>query len=199
MRSGKKEQIVSLKMNHKLKKEFKDDPAIPEHLKLRLIRVTLNTGETEVLVTSLLDTDKYPHEDFQYLYHWRWSIEEANRSAKYHQCLENFHAKNRNGILQELNAHYLLMAITRLFMLQAEIKTPERIYGLNYKAAVNFVSNQLVEILLVKNHRRLKSTANELLAMISCMFEKIRPERTNPRQVRARKVNHFPLVQGKSP
>lgn len=199
LKSGKKEQLATFKITPDAKEKYKDDPTVPKTLTLRLIRITLKTGETEVLVTSLLDMKKYQYEDFQILYHWRWPIEEANRSAKHHQFIEKFHSKNINGIFQEINAHYLLMAITRLFMLQAEAQTPERIYGLSYKSAVDFVSDELPALLLIKNEKKLDSIIRELLNMISNVYEKTRPERSYPRQVRARKVNRFPMVTGTIP
>lgn len=194
LRDGKKEQLVTFKITPDAKEKYQDDPTVPKTLTLRLIRITLKTGETEVLVTSLLDMEKYQYEDFQILYHWRWPIEEANRSAKYHQFIEQFHSQNVNGILQEINAHYLLMAITRLFMLQAESQTPERIYGLSYKSAVDFVSDELPTILLITNKQKFNDVVTELLNMISKIYEKTRPQRSYPRQVRARNVNRFPLV-----
>jgi hypothetical protein len=199
LRTGHRDQLVTFNITPTAKQQYQDDPTVPNRLTLRLIRITLPTGETEVLVTSLLDQEKYRTEDFQQLYHWRWPIEETNRSAKYHQCLEKFHAKNINGILQEINAHYLLMALTRLVMLQAEVQTPERVYGLSYKSAVDFVSTQLPTLLLIKNETQLSNIVAELLTMISGMYEKTRPQRSYPRQVRARRVNHFPLATCRAP
>jgi hypothetical protein len=43
---------------------------------VRLIRVLLPTGEVEILMTSLLDRDDHPAEEFATLYHLRWAQEE---------------------------------------------------------------------------------------------------------------------------
>ena len=48
-------------------------PADP--LRVRLIRVELESGEVEVLITSLLDTKAYPYRAFAKLYALRWGIE----------------------------------------------------------------------------------------------------------------------------
>jgi hypothetical protein len=42
---------------------------------VRLVRVTLKSGETEVLATSLLDETVFPTHLFKDLYHLRWGIE----------------------------------------------------------------------------------------------------------------------------
>ena len=44
-------------------------------LRLRLIRVELESGEIEVLITSLTDEQKFPYEIFMDLYHKRWLVE----------------------------------------------------------------------------------------------------------------------------
>ncbi|MCF8057606.1 MAG: hypothetical protein K9K37_13340 [Desulfocapsa sp.] len=45
-------------------------------LRLRLIRLELESGETEVLITSLTDMEQSPHDLFADLYHDRWPVEE---------------------------------------------------------------------------------------------------------------------------
>lgn len=47
------------------------DPA--SQIELRLIRVELANGESEVLLTSLLDREAFPAEVFAELYHRRWA------------------------------------------------------------------------------------------------------------------------------
>ena len=50
---------------------------------LRFIRVDLKDAEeTEILVTSLLDSTLYPHSLFEDLYHNRWPIEEDYKLLK---------------------------------------------------------------------------------------------------------------------
>ena len=55
-------------------------PADP--LRVRLIRVELESGEVEVLITSLLDTKAYPYRAFAKLYALRWGIEENYKRDK---------------------------------------------------------------------------------------------------------------------
>ncbi|MGH9877775.1 MAG: hypothetical protein ACRD5H_09065, partial [Nitrososphaerales archaeon] len=91
--------------------------------------------------------------------------------------------------------HYLLMGITRLFMLQAEAQTPERVYGLSYKSAVDFVSEELVTLLLNKDDKVLAITITEIMHMMSQMYEKPRANRSYPRQRRSRNYNKYPVVK----
>jgi hypothetical protein len=43
----------------------------------RLIKIVLGTGEKEILCTSVTDSEKYLHEEFDSLYLYRWNKEEA--------------------------------------------------------------------------------------------------------------------------
>jgi len=49
------------------KKELKE-LGLPKRLTVRFVRVLLDTGEYEVLVTSLLDEIEYPVSDFKEVY-----------------------------------------------------------------------------------------------------------------------------------
>lgn len=48
---------------------------LPQHLRVRLVRVELPGGETEVLLTTLLDSQAYPASEFRQVYGWRWKEE----------------------------------------------------------------------------------------------------------------------------
>ena len=48
---------------------------------IRLIRVTLPSGQNEFLATSLLDSTDYPACEFADLYHRRWRVVTINETA----------------------------------------------------------------------------------------------------------------------
>jgi hypothetical protein len=48
---------------------------LPESVTVRLLKFTLPTGETEVLLTTLCDQQSYPHAEFYQVYGWRWRQE----------------------------------------------------------------------------------------------------------------------------
>ena len=65
--------IVTLVPCKKQRAEMKKR-GLPMKLTVRFVRVLLETGEYEVLVTSLLDGTKYPTEEFKTLYWYRWLV-----------------------------------------------------------------------------------------------------------------------------
>ena len=77
--SGLWEQTINLNPSPSALKECKARKLSEKPLTVRLIRVELDTGEIEVLITSLLDCVLYPVSAFKELYHCRWPVEEDSK------------------------------------------------------------------------------------------------------------------------
>jgi hypothetical protein len=90
--------VIDLPLNYIVKLQ---ELNLPTHLKVRLVKVILSTGEAEVLVTSLLDEDSFSEEDFKYLYFLRWGIETFFSRIKSRLGLENFTGKAVESIKQD--------------------------------------------------------------------------------------------------
>jgi hypothetical protein len=74
---------------------------LPETITVRFVRVMLSTGETEVLVTSLLESNKYTVLMLKELYHLRWGIETLFGVLKERLKLDNFTGKTVIAIEQD--------------------------------------------------------------------------------------------------
>lgn len=78
VKSGEAEQVVQFKATGKSASKLRD-LGIPaktgELLTVRLVRVCIGGKEPEVLATSLIDPQKYPHAIFKELYFKRWKVE----------------------------------------------------------------------------------------------------------------------------
>jgi len=74
---------------------------LPDSITVRIVKVILDNGEIEVLVTSLLDEKKYPVEDFKELYWKRWGIETFYDTIKNRLNLENFTGKSVEAVKQD--------------------------------------------------------------------------------------------------
>ena len=101
--SGNKEQIVKFKPSPQSIKKCYEMGLNANPLKVRLIRVELESGETEILATSLTDMKKYPIELFSDLYHCRWPVEEDYKTLKYRLQIENFSGKTGTFRLSRLS------------------------------------------------------------------------------------------------
>jgi hypothetical protein len=72
-------------------------------LKLRLLRIH-NGPDVQILITSLIDTQLYPIDIFNDLYHSRWPVEEDYKAIKCRMELENFTGKSVHSVYQDFHA-----------------------------------------------------------------------------------------------
>jgi hypothetical protein len=76
--SGRLEQMVNLEPSAEARAECQVRGLSTAPLTIRLLRIELDDSGVEVLGTSLLDQERYPHPLFQELYHHRWPVEEKS-------------------------------------------------------------------------------------------------------------------------
>lgn len=101
------------------KKELKAR-GLPQQLTVRFVRVVLETGEYEVLVTSLLDEVKYPTADFKEIYGLRWGVETFYGVVKTRLQLENFTGKTVESIRQDFHATIYITGLESILTHDAE-------------------------------------------------------------------------------
>jgi IS4 transposase len=82
----------------------------------------LSTGEIEVLVTSLLDSDKYTAQMLKELYHLRWGIETLFGVLKERLRLDNFTGKTVISIKQDFFATLFLVGLESILTQTAELQ-----------------------------------------------------------------------------
>ncbi len=105
--SGKEETIIALKpTDRSLKQQCREKGLPVTPLTLRLIRVELDNSEIEVLVTNLMDKQRFPSNEFKQLYHLRWGIEENYKRLKQWVEIENFSGKSALSVKQDSMPRY---------------------------------------------------------------------------------------------
>ena len=88
-------------------------------LQLRLLRFTLPSGETEYLITDLIDEQQYPYALFYQAYGMRLGVETQFRVDKVQLEIENFSGKKKESVLQEFHASILCSNLQALLALDA--------------------------------------------------------------------------------
>lgn len=137
-------------------------------IKVRLVKVVLETGEVEVLMTSLLDNEKYDISMFGELYFSRWSIEEEYKEFKHKLEIENFSGKSVLSIQQDVYAKVFTANITTILTKQAQnillTKKGKHFYKVNRTNAYSKMKN-ILSILLdpEKRNKYLTSVLNLFL------------------------------------
>jgi hypothetical protein len=132
------------------KKELKE-LGLPKQLAVRFVRVLLDTGDYEVLVTSLLDEVEYPVSDFKELYWLRWGVESFYGVVKTRLQLENFTGRTVESIKQDFYATIYITGLESILTDQAEErlsqKNTKHAYHVNKAVSFNAIKNQVIDLL----------------------------------------------------
>jgi len=155
--SEKYEEIVIYKADkkHKLECEKYNLPTDP--VKLRLIRVDLPDGEVEVLITNLLDVDKFPVDCFKALYHLRWPIEEGYKTLKVKAQLPNWTGKTVETCRQDFHAKIFTLNMTALMISEVDRDVQnineqrELDYKICWSEAIRKMRKRIVRLLYADN------------------------------------------------
>lgn len=142
---GPDDVVCEITANHK----FLADPKnkrLPKTLTVRFVRVILDSGEYEVIVTSLLDQQQYPTTIFKELYYLRWGVETFYGILKTRLDLENFSGLSPEAIRQDFFATIFLTGAETILTEDAEEALAKRHGGYPKKV------NKAVSFNLIKEH-----------------------------------------------
>jgi hypothetical protein len=84
---------------------------LPEQVTVRLLKFSLPTGETEVLLTTLCDQEKYPHDEFYQVYGKRWNQESYYDRIKNIFEVERFSGLSKLAIEQDFHGVIFLATL----------------------------------------------------------------------------------------
>lgn len=118
-RSGQRESVVEIAAPSCQETRIYDCPRKPHAV--RLIRVDTPTGNGYILMTSLLDKESYPADEFSDLYHARWRIEEAFKRIKHRLKLEQVSGLSWLAIQQDFGAKIVCDNLNALAVYAAEL------------------------------------------------------------------------------
>ena len=157
--------------------DYLNDLITAYDLSLRLLRIQLKDGSYENIATNL-PRDEFKTEDFEMLYHLRWSEENSFRDLKYSLCLKAFHSKKYAYIVQEVWARVILYNFSSSIIINVTIKREDCAYEYqaNYSSALKTFRDFL------RSHDR--TTKINVESLIAQNIEPIRPGRTFARQHR---------------
>jgi hypothetical protein len=167
-------------------------------LKVRLVRVELPSGEIEILMTSLLDSQVYPSNIFKELYFLRWGIETFYDQLKNKLRLEYFTGYSITCIQQDFFCAIFISNLQSIIVndLEKELSIKNQNTKLNYKINTNlsygFLKNRILELLF--KEAPLEDVFEELQSLFLQNTIPIRKNRNNKREVSKYKKRIRPLV-----
>jgi hypothetical protein len=160
LNSGKNDQIIEIHPRMLVGDKRKDfqkrfpDVCLKKRIKIRVLIVELSTGEKEILITSLLDQQKFKHSMFKDLYHLRWGGEENYKFHKVRIEIENFSGKSPFAIEQDFHATVLTANIRALLAEEAQGELEELPqkqlkydYKINKNISLSILKDEIVKVL----------------------------------------------------
>jgi len=142
--------------------------------KTRVIKVVLDSGETEVLITNLSKT-AFHHSEFKELYRLRWGIETKYNTLKNKLDTETFSGKTVVSILQDFYATLYLSNVVsaiksetdELIADETKIKNLKYEYRTNENILIGKLKNKLILIILNDDPEQRKILLDKLIEQIS--------------------------------
>ena len=155
-------------------------------IKIRMVKVVLKTGQIEVLLTNLYDTETYNTACFKDLYSMRWGIETSYDTYKNKLQLEQFSGHSVCSIEQDFYATTFVSNLQSIIEKQCEpylksiSKNRKYEYQINKNVSIGNMKNKIVKLFLTQDPQT-------ILLHLQKLFEKslepIRPNRNLPRKV----------------
>jgi hypothetical protein len=152
-------------------------------MKVRLIRIELDKGQVEIVMTSLLDSRLHPTSQFKELYFKRWGVETFYDELKNKLRVENFSGYSNQSILQDFKAALFVSNVQTLIIseLEEELHQSNKAKKYDYKINVNvsygLLKNRVVELFLSEKADGM-DMVEELKSLYKSHVIPIRPNRT---------------------
>lgn len=191
--SGKRQLIVTELLQIRARKALASlgiNVNIQTTITYRLIRVELPTGETEVLLTTLIDKKRYGYEYFASLYNKRWGIETAFFTIKSLFLLSSFSSVKPNLCWAEIYSHFILYNIQTASF----VPLKKQIKAINLRRRLDYQPNRNISAGLLKRYliRFMLGDKEDLEAQIlsyqAQILRNLEPLRPNKNKVRKRRL-----------
>jgi hypothetical protein len=170
---------------------------LPEILTLRLVRVNITEPGYRtrkiILVTTLLDSKKYPPGALAQLYRRRWDMELSLRHLKTTLQMEHLSCKTPENVQRELHMHLLMHNCVRRLMFEAAGKANVPLSRISFAGALAAARRTGEAILQARNKRQRANLIEELYRVLAGDLVPERPGRWEPRAVK-RRPKPYPVL-----
>lgn len=172
-----------------------DEPIIKQRgkdlktLKVRIVKITLNTGEVECLLTNLFNEKEFSTKEIGELYYKRWGIEQAFDVIKNKLNIENISGRKRLIVEQDFYAQMLVFNMAEDLRRDANNKLePSKKPDLKYDYKVNMnvlvgtFREYMIKILIEEDEEKSEKMYTYMMDEMIRSLVPIRPGRNNPRK-----------------
>ncbi len=189
--SDKHDIISVLRSNQYSSKELlKQGYIVPvgSTVEIRLIKVILDDGTPEILVTNLMDSQLYPTSVFKELYFKRWAVETRFNTIKNQLQMEAYSGQKTITIMQDFYITFFLANLQEIIAKPCEnqIKSIDKKrkyrYRINRNIAFGLMKNRIIHLFISRTPEQILSDLENLFML---NIEPVRPNRKYERNLRA--------------
>lgn len=194
------DEIIEIKYECNRAKYYKaTDPEFynyfkSNNVKVRCVKVELETGETETLLTNL-EMDKFTTSEIKELYNLRWQIEVNYKHLKNNLKIESITSSKEILIKQDIYSQVLVSNMLQAFINDNNENINQEKYKnkmkTNMNMSVGIFKNTLIYILLEDNNRKRAEMMNKFSLAIEKYIIPIKPGRKNQRNSNPKNRYHI--------
>lgn len=170
---------------------------LPDSLTLRVVRCRVNVRgfrtRQVILVTTLLDRERYSLQALSELYLRRWEMELTLRHLKVTLQMDHLSCKNPENLQREIRLHLLVHNLVRRVMLEAARRHRAPLNRLSFAGALAACRRCGEALLQARSRRQRQELLDQLFRGIAADLLPDRPGRREPRAVK-RRPKPYPLL-----
>ena len=171
---------------------------LKKHVKIRVLKVELPSGEIEYLATNIFDSS-ISLEEFKWVYRKRWGIESKYDDVKNKLEIENFTGYSPNAILQDFYATMFLGNLAGVLEYDLHEKIEEAhakpenkyAYQMNITMTISELKRTVIEMLAAPSIIKRERLFQEIRKRLMNAVVPVRPNRSETREKR-HKSNKYP-------
>ena len=171
--------------------------ALPDEIQVRIVRFTAACrgfrSQRLLLVTTLLDAEKYPAAELIALYGRRWRLELCLRDVKTTLGLEQLRCQSPAMVRKELLAGLIAHNLMRCVMAEAARSYEAELERLSFKGTVDAVRQFSTALAQARTRKMQQALWQNLLATLARDRVPLRLHRNEPRAVK-RRPKPYPIL-----
>jgi hypothetical protein len=168
------------------------DPSLPRTWRARVIKYRRKGFQEQTLLTSLMDSARFPGDEIARLYHERWEIELGYDELKTELLDANtvLRSKSPGLVRQEIWGVLLAYNLVRLEMerVAAEAKVPPS--RISFTAALHLIVDEWLWCAIASPGAIPRHLRNLRTALTALVLPERRPERRYPREVKVQRKSY---------
>lgn len=194
---GPGDALVELNVSREARRA---DPSLPKMWRARAIAYQREGGEPQVLLTSLLDSKRYPAAEIVSLYHERWEIELGYDEVKTEllERQEALRSKSPTSVAQELWGLLLVYNLVRLEMERVAEEAALEPVRISFVAALRLIRDEWLWCAVASPGAVPKHLRNLRQELKFFILPERRSHRSNPREVKI-KMSNYPRKRPQPP